>query len=51
MTPQIRLVLAGVAAFAVARFYYKKETGQSLLYGLATISTVAILTAHTDKDK
>jgi hypothetical protein len=51
MTPQIKLVLFGVAAFAASKYYFKRDTGQSLLAGLAAISAVAVLTAHTDKDK
>ena len=49
MTPQIKLLLAGLAGFAVAKFYYKRDTVVATTYGLAVISTVAILTAHKDE--
>lgn len=49
MTPQIKLVMAGAAATLVAKFWFKKDLTTALLAGTATISTLAILTAHEDK--
>lgn len=48
MTPQLKLVTAGAIAGLVAKFAFGKDNTTSLLFGLAAISTIAVLTAHTD---
>ena len=48
MTPQIKLVLIGAVAGAVAKFGFSKDNTMALIVGLSAISAVAILTAQTD---
>ena len=51
MTPQQTPVFIGLAAGAVARFYFGKDWGFSITVGLGAISVYAILTAHKDEKK
>jgi hypothetical protein len=49
MTPQLKLVLLGLGATAISRFYFKKDLYNSITFGLGAISVAAILTVKEDK--
>jgi uncharacterized membrane protein YeaQ/YmgE (transglycosylase-associated protein family) len=50
MTPQIKLVLVGALAFAIAKLVYKKDALTAGFIATSTISVIGILTAHKDEE-
>jgi len=48
MTPQMRLVAAGIVGGAIAKFWFKRDNQTAILFGFATISLVSILTIEKE---